>query len=188
MFMVDPGSDTTFVRNTSLPDPLGLVGDPCLVPPEGCGSERHEGSRRPAMRCRWRMRRRRQVHRVSALGLDTITDLAPGPRPRRQYETSDARSCLNLSSNDLKEMWTFCWACATPRSMGAPYKQWGNLRLMKAPIGGGWSLRGTHPDLQHASPQLPPSLSAAAYVIRQADEDQGESLAAVPHSGGEGIP
>ena len=35
-------------------------------------------------------------------------------------------------------------------------------------------MRGTHPDLKHASHQLPPSLSAAAYALRQADLESEE--------------
>ena len=58
---------------------------------------------------------------------------------------------------------------------GTTREQWGDLRLMESPLGCGWSLRGTHPSLQHAGPHLSLSLSATAYAMRRA-EDTSEVL------------
>ena len=48
--------------------------------------------------------------------------------------------------------------------------------MLRSPLGCGWSLRGTHPELGYRSPSLVPSLSAAGYVLGQADVDQEEVL------------
>ena len=50
---------------------------------------------------------------------------------------------------------------------GSLEEAWGDLRLLKAPLGCGWSLRGCHPDLQYPAPRLAPSLAATAYMLRQ---------------------
>ena len=169
MVMVDPGSDTNFIKH-DFARRLGLIGEPCNFRLKVVDREA-----RPIETSRYQMMVHDvegNRHVVTALGLETITilpqdpDLSPLlplvqglPEEVLQRPQGDVDVLLGLRDSALH---------------GTTSQQWGNLRLLKSPLGCGWSLRGTHPDLKHASHQLPPSLSAAAYALRQADLESEE--------------
>ena len=113
-----------------------------------------------------------QKHWVTALGLDTITVLPPDPdlSPLQELMQGLPAAVLQRPQGNVDIL----LGLRDSALHGCTERQWGNLRLLRSPLGCGWSLRGTHPDLQYGAPQLPPSLSAAAYVLRQAEWDQDE--------------
>ena len=166
MIMIDPGSDTNFIRN-EFAQQLGLAGDKCQFRLKVVDLEA-----RPISTTRYTMEmedKNGQRHTVVAMGLDTITVLPPDPdlsaiqdlvaeypadvlrRPQGEVDI-----LLGLKNSALH---------------GNTVEQWGNLRILESPLGCGWSLRGTHPRLQHSSVHLAPSLSATAYMLQQADVD-----------------
>ena len=171
MVMIDPGADTNFIRN-DFARRLNLAGEPCqfrlkVVDQEARSLstaryyfevEAKDGSR----------------HVVVALGLDTITILPPDP------DLSDIKSLvcdyppevLSRPQGDVDLL----LGLGNSALHGVTVEQWGNLRLLKSPLGCGWSLRGTHPSLQQGPPRIAPSLSATAYALQQSEADSGEEL------------
>ena len=167
--MVDPGSDTTFIRH-DFSRALGLVGDPChfrlkVVNREVCQIE--------TARYQILLEDIHGVkHPVSALGLETIMVLPADPNLTPIQDL--VRGLPNAMIQRPQGTVDVLLGLRDSVLHGTTYKQWENLRLLKAPLGCGLSLRGTHPDLQHALPQLGPSLSATAYMLRQASQDSSE--------------
>ena len=169
MVMVDPGSDTTFIRH-EFAQRIGLTGDPCHFRLKVVDREA-----RPIETSRYQMVLEDSCgvgHLVNALGLETITILPPDPdlSPLRALEGSLPDDAFNRPQGDVDIL----LGLRDSALHGSTERQWGNLRLLRSPLGCGWSWRGTYPDLQHSSPQMSPSLSAAAYVLQQAYQDPGE--------------
>ena len=169
MVMVDPGSDTTFIRH-EFAHQLGLVGNPCHFRLKVVDREA-----RPIETSRYEMiveDCQGGRHVVSALGLETITILPPDPdlTPLRDLANHLPDAAFNRPQGDVDIL----LGLRDSALHGSTEQQWGNLRLLKSPLGCGWSWRGTHPDLQYTTTQMPPSLSAAAYAIRNASQDQGD--------------
>ena len=168
--MVDPGSDTTFVRHEFAQE-LGLVGAPCHFRLKVVDREaRRIDTARYQMMIEDIDGRK---HVVDALGLETITILPPDP------DLSSLQELVRGLPDDVLKRpqgnVDILLGLRDSALHGSTHQQWGNLRLMKSPIGCGWSLRGTHPDIQHSGHHLQPSLSAAAYALRLADRDQEET-------------
>ena len=169
MVMIDPGSDTNFVRH-EFARQLGLVGEPCNFRLKVVDREA-----RPIQTARYRMiveDRQGNGHWVSALGLETITILPPDPdlTPIQHLVRDIPEAVLDRPQGEVDVL----LGLRDSALHGSTERQWGNLRLLRSPLGCGWSLRGSHPDLQYTGPQLSPSLSAAAYVLGQANQDQEE--------------
>ena len=162
--MVDPGSDTNFVRH-EFARRMGVKGEPCHFRLKVVDLEA-----RPIQTARYTFELENRFgarHKVVAMGLDAITTLPPDPDlsgiqdlvagyPREvlQRPQGEVDILLGLRNSALH---------------GSTVRQWDNLRLLESPLGCGWSLRGTHPALQCAAPRLGPSLSAAAYMLQQAE-------------------
>ena len=171
MVMIDPGADTNFIRN-DFARRLNLPGEPCQFRLKVVDQEA-----RPLSTARYYFEveaKDGSRHIVVALGLDTITVLPQDPDLDgikslvREYPPEvlsrpqgDVDLLLGLGNSALH---------------GVTVEQWGNLRLLKSPLGCGWSLRGTHPSLQQGPPRIAPSLSATAYALQQSEPDSGEEL------------
>ena len=170
MLMVDPGSDTNFIKHECARK-LGLVGEPCSFRLKVVDREV-----RTIDTARYQVFVQDQageMHLIDALGLETITVLPPDPdlSPIQPLVRHLPAAVLQRPQGDVDVL----LGLRDSALHGTTVQQWGNLRLLKAPIGCGWSLRGTHPDIQHSFPQLGPSLSATAYMLRQASPATGES-------------
>ena len=169
MVMVDPGSDTTFIRH-DFARQLGVVGKPCHFRLKVVDREA-----RPIETSRYEIvveDCQGDTHIVSALGLETITILPPDPdlTPLRSLAEYLPDAAFRRPQGDVDIL----LGLRDSALHGSTERQWGNLRLLKSPLGCGWSWRGTHPDLQHSRTHLTPSLSAEAYAIHNASRDQGE--------------
>ena len=169
MVMVDPGSDTTFIRH-DFARQLGLVGKPCHFRLKVVDREA-----RPIETSRYEIvveDCQGDTHIVSALGLETITILPPDPdlTPLRSLAEHLPDAAFHRPQGDVDIL----LGLRDNALHGSTERQWGNLRLLKSPLGCGWSWRGTHPDLQHSTTHMTPSLSAEAYAIHNASRDQGE--------------
>ena len=119
-------------------------------------------------------------HEVTAMGLDAITTLPPDP------DLSGIRDLVQgLPEEVLKRPQgevDILLGLRNSALHGSTVRQWDNLRLLESPLGCGWSLRGTHPALPCVTPRLSPSLSAAAYMLQQAEPGMCEE-AQVYHIG-----
>ena len=165
MIMVDPGSDTNFVRH-GFAEQLGLVGEPCTFRLKVVDREA-----RPIHTARYQIDVEDgsgQYHAVYAMGLDTITVLPPDPdlSPLRELLSGYPEDVLDRPQGEVDLL----LGLRSSALHGNTEKQWGNLRLLRSPLGCGWSLRGTHPDLSYSPTQLTPSLSAEAYMLSQAGD------------------
>ena len=165
MVMVDPGSDTNFVRH-GFAEQLGLVGEPCTFRLKVVDREA-----RPINTARYQIDVEDgsgQYHAVYAMGLDTITVLPPDPdlAPLRELLRGYPDDVLDRPQGEVDLL----LGLRSSALHGNTEKQWGNLRLLRSPLGCGWSLRGTHPDLSYSPTQLTPSLSAEAYMLGQAGD------------------
>ena len=164
MIMVDPGSDTNFVRH-DFARQLGLTGEPCQFRLKVVDREA-----RPIQTARYQVEVEDcegHRHTVHALGLETITVLPPDPdlTPIQHLVQGYPAAVLNRPQGEVDLL----LGLRNSALHGSTEKQWGNLRLLKSPLGCGWSLRGAHPDLLYTTPQLAPSLSAEAYMLSQAE-------------------
>ena len=132
---------------------------------------------RPISTARYRLELEAQDgsrHVVIALGLDTITVLPPDP---------DLAGLQELLSEYPPEVMSrpqgevdVLLGLRNSALHGVTVEQWDNLRVLKSPLGCGWSLRGTHASLQHSVPRFAPSLSAAAYVLRQSEANRDDEV------------
>ena len=164
MVMIDPGSDTNFVRH-GFAEQLGLVGEPCTFRLKVVDREA-----RPINTARYQVEVEDcagQRHTVYAMGLDTITVLPPDPdlSPLQDLLRGYPDAVLNRPQGEVDLL----LGLRNSALHGHTEKQWDNLRLLRSPLGCGWSLRGTHPDLSYSPTQLAPSLSAEAYMLSQAE-------------------
>ena len=109
------------------------------------------------------------MHEISALGLASITTLPPDPdlspllpllgdvpeavlhRPQGRVDLLVGLRNSGLHGKDVHEC--------------------GNLRILKARLGCGWAIRGTHESLQFSSTSQRPSYSAELHAIRNADKE-----------------
>ena len=171
MIMIDPGSDTNFIKH-EFAKQLGLEGEMCQFRLKVVDRDA-----RPIKTARYRI----DVedcsgvrHVVYAMGLETITILPPDPdlAPIRELLQGYPEAVLDRPQGDVDIL----LGLRNSALHGSTEEQWGNLRLLKSPLGCGWSLRSSHPDLVYAAPHLPPSLSAAAYAIRQAASQPEEEM------------
>ena len=166
MIMIDPGSDTNFIRNEFAVQ-LGLVGESCQFRLKVVEQEA-----RPIHTTRYTLEIEAKDgtrHVIIAMGLDTITVLPPDP---------DLSVLRDLLSGYPEEMLQrpqgevdILLGLRNSALHGSTVEQWENLRILQSPLGCGWSLRGTHSRLQYSSARLAPSLSATAYMLRQAEAD-----------------
>ena len=167
MIMIDPGSDTNFIRH-DFAVRLGLKGQKCSFHLKVVDREV-----RALETSRYKVEiedKDGQHHLVDVVGLETITVLPPDPdltpishlveqypEEMLQRPQGEVDMLVGLKNSSLH----VCMEAA-----------WGDLRLLRGPLGCGWSLRGCHPDLRHPAPSLTPSLSADAYLMRQAEHGQ----------------
>ena len=123
---------------------------------------------------RWSLKTGRAMkHWVTALGLETITILPPDPdlsaSSRPGAGTSGSRATPPTRERGHPPRATRLRHCT-----GAPSDSGAICGSFGPRLGVVGRCEGPTPDLQYGAPQLPPSLSAAAYVLRQAEWDQGE--------------
>ena len=113
-----------------------------------------------------------EQHEIVAMGLDNITVLPPDPdlAPLQALEPSIPPAALQRPQGHVDIL----LGLRNSALHGRTVAQWDNLRLLESPIGSGWSLRGTHPNLVYPGPQLFPSMSAAAYALGQAQPLEGQ--------------
>ena len=178
MIMVDPGSDTNFIKH-EFAQQLGLEGEACQFRLKVVDRDA-----RPIKTARYRLEVEDCAgarHVVYAMGLETITVLPPDPdlTPIKELLRGYPEAVFDRPQGDVDIL----LGLRNSALHGRTEEQWGNLRLLKSPLGCGWSLRGSHPDLVYATPSLPPSLSAAAYAIRQAVSQPEEEMRSLPHAG-----
>ena len=171
MIMIDPGSDTNFVRH-DFARQLGLTGESCQFRLKVVDREA-----RPIQTTRYHFKiedGQGVRHDVSALGLETITELPPDPdlTPIRDLVQGYPDAILHRPQGQVDIL----LGLRNSALHGSTVKEWGNLRLLKSPLGCGWSLHGSHPDLKYPSPCLQPSLSATAYMMSLAEESSHEML------------
>ena len=104
-------------------------------------------------------------HSVTAMGLDTITILPPDPdlSPISGLLQGYPPEVLQRPQGDVDLL----LGLRDSYLHGCTVRQWGNLRLLESPLGCGWALRGTHPDLAK------PTTSMPAYAIQNADREPG---------------
>ena len=104
-------------------------------------------------------------HSVRAMGLDTITVLPPDPdlSPISGLVQGYPPEVLQRPQGDVDLL----LGLRDSYLHGCTVRQWGNLRLLESPLGCGWALRGTHPDLAK------PTSSVPAYALPNADREQG---------------
>ena len=162
--MIDPGSDTNFVRN-EFARRLGLEGTPCNFRLKVVDREA-----RAIQTARYKFEledREGHHHTVYAMGLDTITILPPDPdlTPLNGLVADYPEALTERPQGDVDLL----LGLRNSALHGSTERQWDNLRLMKSPLGCGWSLRGTHPDLVYPAPRMTPSLSATAYMLQNAE-------------------
>ena len=162
MVLVDPGSDTNFVRN-DFAKSLGLTGEPCELRLKVVDMEA-----RPVRTTRYVVEIEDKTgtrHSVRAMGLDTITVLPPNPdlSPISGLVQGYPPEVLQRPQGDVDLL----LGLRDSYLHGCTVRQWGNLRLLESPLGCGWALRGTHPDLAK------PTSSVPAYAIPNADREQG---------------
>ena len=162
MIMVDPGSDTNFVRN-DFAKSLGLTGEPCELRLKVVDMEA-----RPVRTTRYVVEIEDKTgtrHSVRAMGLDTITVLPPDPdlSPISGLVPGYPPEVLQRPQGDVDLL----LGLRDSYLHGCTVQQWGNLRLLESPLGCGWALRGTHPDLGKSTTSVP------AYAIPKADREPG---------------
>ena len=162
MILVDPGSDTNFVRN-DFAKSLGLTGEPCEFRLKVVDLEA-----RPIRTTRYVVEIEDKTgarHSVRAMGLDTITILPPDPdlSPISGLVQGYPPEVLQRPQGDVDLL----LGLRDSYLHGCTVQQWGNLRLLESPLGCGWALRGTHPDLAK------PTTSMPAYAIQNADREPG---------------
>ena len=171
MIMVDPGSDTNFIRQ-EFARSLGLKGLPCSFKLKVVDREA-----RSMQTTKYQVEvedKHGDRHVVDAIGLETITVLPPDPDldPIRHLVAGYPAEVLERPQGEVDML----LGLKNSALHGSLEEEWGDLRLLKAPLGCGWSLRGCHPDLQYPAPQLAPSLAATAYMLRQVEDDQEPEL------------
>ena len=179
MFMIDPGSDTNFVRQ-GFAQQLGLRGEPCQFRLKVVDREA-----RPIKTVKYQLEVEDKFgrrHLIEAMGLETITTLPGDPdlSPIQKLVEGLPPDVIDRPQGEVDVL----LGLRNSALHGSTVQQWDNLRLLESPLGCGWSLRGTHPDLQHASPRMLPSLSATAYALEQAMSSPDEELR-VFHIGGQ---
>ena len=170
MVMVDPGSDTNFVRN-EFARQLGLTGEACRFRLKVVDREaRAIETLTYVLDLEDKFGNR---HQIRALGLDAITTLPADPdlEPVRALVQEYPEEVLKRPQGEVDVL----LGLRDSALHGATRLQWGNLRLLESPLGCGWSLRGSHPALQYPEPRLRPSLSATAYMLQQAQQEDGKS-------------
>ena len=139
MVMVDPGSDTNFVRH-DFAAALGLLRETCqfklqVVNREACAIDT----------ARYLLQledKDGNYHEVLAMGLDEITTLPPDPdlSPVQSLVQHLPPAVLDRPQGKVDILLGLKnWALH-----GRTTQEWGNLRLMESPLGCGWLLRGTH--------------------------------------------
>ena len=163
MIMVDPGSDTNFVRH-EFAQAIGLTGEECQF-----NLKVVDRDARPLTTRRYTLEiqdKDGNRHSVSALGLDSITVLPPDPdlAPIQGLVKHLPPAVLDRPQGDVDIL----LGLKNSALHGRTVEQWDNLRLLESPLGCGWSLRGSHPDLVYPHPRRCPSLSAAGYALGQA--------------------
>ena len=162
--MVDNGSDTNYICHDFAAS-LGLVGEA-----HQCRIKVVDMDYRTVNTARYTVRlvdTEGEVHGISALGLASITTLPPDPDlspllpllgdvPDAVLERPQGRVdvLVGLRNSSLH---------------GKDVCEWGNLRLLKAKLGCGWAIRGTHESLQFSATNQKPSYSAELHAIRNAD-------------------
>ena len=167
--MIDNGSDTNYIRHDFAAS-LGLVGEA-----HQCRIKVVDTDYRTVDTARYTVRlvdTDGEVHEVAALGLASITTLPPDPDlspllpllgdvPEAVLQRPQGRvdMLVGLRNSSLH---------------GKDVREWGNLRLLKARLGCGWAIRGTHESLQFASIDQKPSYSAELHAIRNADVEVPE--------------
>ena len=171
MIMIDPGSDTNFIRNDFALQ-LGLTGEPCHFRLKVVEMEA-----RPISTMRYTMEMEDKDgarHTVIAMGLDTITVLPSDP------DLSVLRDLVNgyppeVLARPQGEV-DILLGLRNSALHGSTVEQWDNLRILQSPLGCGWSLRGSHPKLQYSLARLAPLLSATGYMIRQAEVEEDQEV------------
>ena len=113
------------------------------------------------------------------MGLDAITTLPPDPDLSGIQDLVDGypAEVLQRPQGEVDIL----LGLRNSALHGSTVRQWENLRLLESPLGCGWSLRGTHPALESTAPRLGPSLSAAAYMLQQAEPGLLRRRTRVPH-------
>ena len=162
MILIDPGSDTNFIRH-EFARSLGLQGQPCSFRLKVVDREV-----RSLETTQYQVEvedKDGQRHLVDTMGLETITVLPPDPdlNPIQHLVAGYPEAVLQQPQGEVDML----LGLKNSSLHGCLEQAWGDLWLLRAPLGCGWSLRGCHPDLQYPTPRLPPSLSAAAYVMQQ---------------------
>ena len=171
MIMIDPGSDTNFVRH-DFAEAIGLTGEECQFRLKVVDRDA-----RPLTTKRYVLEiedKEGKRHAVTALGLESITVLPPDPDfgPIRDLLQHVPPTVLDRPQGNVDIL----LGLKNSALHGRTVEQWGNLRLLESPLGCGWSLRGSHQDLVYPQPRLGPSLSAAGYALGQAVASTEEEL------------
>ena len=158
--LVDPGSDTDYIRH-NFARWLGIQGTPYSYFLKVVDSEfvlKKSAKYKFEMVDRFGV-----VHRISALGLETITTLPPEsdldpllpllsgvPREVLEHPQGVVDVLLGLGSSSLH---------------GKMIQEWGNLRLLETSFGCGRVLRGSHQSLKFPTTSLKPVLSTEAQAM-----------------------
>ena len=171
MIMIDPGSDTNFVRH-DFAEAIGLSGEECQFRLKVVDRDA-----RPLTTKRYVLEvedKEGKRHAITALGLESITVLPPDPEfgPIRDLLKHVPPAVFDRPQGNVDIL----LGLKNSALHGRTVEQWGNLRLLESPLGCGWSLRGSHQDLIYPQPRLCPSLSAAGYALGQAVATAGEEL------------
>ena len=167
--LVDPGSDTNYVRH-DYAKRLGVVGTPytCYLKVVDVEYLQKETAK-------YKLEitdKDGAIHKVSALGLDSITTLPPEPDlspllplldrlPREILERphGEVDILLGLGSSTLH---------------GRTVCEWDYLRLLESKFGCGWVLRGCHPSFKFPPTALCPVMSAEARALTQTSSELPE--------------
>ena len=165
MLLIDPGSDTGFIRN-EFAEGIGLKGEPVTCFLKVVGNEYRTV---PTMKYNITLEDRKgNLHLVTALGLDAITTLPQDPDlgpirsllvgyPEEMFHRPQGRVDLLLGLRST-------------RLHGKVVRELGDLRVLETPFGCGWVLKGCHPNLSFNHLNQLPSLSANAHALNQAEQ------------------
>ena len=171
MVMVDPGSNTNFVRH-DFAAALGLRRETCQFKLKVVDREA-----RAIDTARYLLQledKDGNYHEVLAMGLDEVTTLPPDPNlsPVQALVQHLPAAVLDRPQGQVDIL----LGLKNSALHGRTTQEWGNLRLLESPLGCGWSLRGTHRDLTYPTARMSPSLSADAYTLGQAISQEDEEM------------
>ena len=140
--MIDPGSDTNFIRH-EFAEALGLQGEDYQLRLKVVDREaRSLDTKKYTMEVEDKYGNH---HTVLALGLESITVLPPDPdlSPIKELVEHLPGAVLDRPQGRVDIL----LGLKNSALHGRTVAQWENLRLLESPIGCGWSLRGSHPGL-----------------------------------------